>query len=118
MSLTMSHLPKEVPDPKDTLAAALATLEAAPVAVRFQVIAANFDESVRTADDNHSVLVYVAMPLGDLTMSNLEILRNPIYEEGVKYAVGAYNIPSKACRKLPNRLTVLRYCLNIYLLII
>ena len=58
------------------------------------------------------------MPLSDFTILNLEILHNLIYKEGVKYAVGAYNIPSKACRKLPNRLTVLRYCLNIYLLII
>jgi hypothetical protein len=63
------------------------------------------------------VLFYVAMPLGDHTMSNLEILRNTIYE-GVKYAVGAYNISEEACEKLPDGLAVLRYCLSMYALII
>ena len=51
-------------------------------------------------------------------MLNLEILYNLIYEKGVKYAVGVYNIPSKACRKLSDGLIVLHYCLGIYLLII
>ena len=58
------------------------------------------------------------MPFGDLIMLNLEILYNLIYEEGVKYIVSAYNIPSKACRKLPDGLIVLYYCLGIYPLII
>ena len=58
------------------------------------------------------------MPLSNLIMLNLEILRNLIYEEGVKYIVSAYNIPSKACRKLPDGLAVLHYCLDIYSLII
>ena len=70
------------------------------------------------ADNNHSILVYIAMPLSDLTMLNLEILYNLIYKEGVKYVVSIYNIPSKACRKLPNRLIVLHYYLGIYPLII
>ena len=58
------------------------------------------------------------MPLGDLIMLNLEIFCNPIYKKGVKYVVGVYNIPNKACRKLPDGLIVLYYCLSIYLLII
>ena len=118
MSLTMSYLPGEVPDPKDTLIAVLETLEAAPVAVEFQLIAAKFDESVRTTDGRPSVLVYVAMPFGDHTMSSLEILCNTIYKEGVKYAVGAYNISIEACEELPDGLAVLRYCLSMYPLII
>jgi hypothetical protein len=118
LSLTISHLPREVPNPKDTLIAVLVTLKAAPVAVKFQVIAANFNESVCTTDSRPSVLVYVAMPLSDHTMLSLEILYNTIYKEGVKYAVSAYNISVKACNKLPNRLAVLRYYLSIYPLII
>ena len=58
------------------------------------------------------------MPFNNLTMLNLEILCNLIYKEGIKYIIGVYNIPSKACRKLPDRLTVLHYCLGIYFLII
>ena len=49
----------------------------------FQVIVANFDKSVHTIDSNHSVLIYVVMPLNNYTMLSLEILRNTIYEEGV-----------------------------------
>ena len=64
------------------------------------------------------MLVYVAMLLSDHTMSSLEILYNTIYKEGVKYVVGAYNISIEACKELPNRLAVLRYCLSIYPLII
>ena len=64
------------------------------------------------------MLVYIAIPLSNHTISGLEILRNTIYKEGVKYAVGAYNISSKAYKKLPDRLVVLRYCLSIYPLII
>ena len=114
----MLYLSKEVPNPKDTLVAILITLKTAPIAVRFQIIAINFNKSVYIANNNHSILIYIAMPLSDLIMSNLEILRNPIYKEGVKYVVNTYNIPSKAYRKLSNRLTVLHYCLNIYSLII
>ena len=114
----MLYLLKEVLNFKDTLAATLVTLKAAPVAVRFQVIAVNFNKSVRTADNNHSVLVYIAMPFSDLTMSNLKILHNLIYKEGVKYTVSIYNISSKVYRKLPDGLTVLQYYLNIYPLII
>ena len=114
----MSHLPKKGPNPKDILIDALATLEAAPIAVIFQVITTEFDESVRTTNGKSSVLVYVAMPLSNHTMSNLEILRNTIYKEGVKYAVGAYNISEEAYKKLPNGLAVLQYCLSIYPLII
>ena len=58
------------------------------------------------------------MPLSDHTMLSLKILYNLIYYKGVKYAVSAYNIFSKACKKLPNRLIALQYCLNIYSLII
>jgi hypothetical protein len=64
------------------------------------------------------MLVYVAMPLSDYTISSLEILYNTIYKEGVKYAVGAYNISIKAYKELPNRLAVLRYCLSMYPLIL
>jgi len=58
------------------------------------------------------------MPLSDYTMLSLEILYNTIYEEGVKYAVSAYNISGKAYKTLLNRLAVLRYYLSIYPLII
>jgi hypothetical protein len=64
------------------------------------------------------MLVYVTIPFSNHTISNLEILYNTIYKEGVKYVVGAYNISEEAYKKLPNRLTVLRYCLGIYPLII
>jgi len=114
----MLYLPREVPDPKDTLTAVLTTLKAAPIAVRFQVLAANFNESVRTTNSNNSVLIYVIIPLNNHTMSSLEILYNIIYKEGIKYAVSAYNISSKAYKKLPNKLKVLRYYLSIYPLII
>ena len=102
----MLYLP-EVPDPKDTLTAIFVTLEAAPVAVGFQVIFTDFDKSVCTTNSNHSILIYIAMPLGDDIMSNLEILCNMIYKEGVKYAVSVYNISVKAYRKLPDGLAVL-----------
>ena len=58
------------------------------------------------------------MPLSNYTMLSLEILYNTIYKEGIKYAVSAYNISIKAYKELPNGLTVLRYCLSIYPLII
>ena len=58
------------------------------------------------------------MPFGDHTMSSLKILCNMIYKKGIKYAVGAYNISGKACKKLPDGLVVLYYCLSIYPLII
>ena len=64
------------------------------------------------------MLVYVVIPLSNYTMSSLEIICNTIYKEGVKYAVGAYNISVKAYKELPNGLAVLRYCLSIYPLII
>jgi len=64
------------------------------------------------------VLVYVVMSFSDYTILNLEIFRNTICEEGVKYAVSAYNISGEVYRKLLNRLAVLQYCLSIYLLII
>ena len=64
------------------------------------------------------MLVYVAIPLSNYTILSLEILYNIIYEEGIKYVVSAYNISSKAYKKLPNRLAVLCYCLSIYPLII
>ena len=95
----MSHLPGEVPDPKDIFTTILATLKAAPIVVRFQVLAANFDKSICMTDGNHSVLIYVAMLFSDHTMLSLEILCNTIYKEGIKYAVGAYNISSETCEK-------------------
>ena len=58
------------------------------------------------------------MPLSNHTMLNLEILCNTIYEEGVKYVVGAYNISEEAYEKLPDGLAVLQYCLSMYPLII
>ena len=58
------------------------------------------------------------MPFNNLIMLNLEIFCNLIYKEGIKYIIGVYNIPSKACRKLPDKLAVLYYCLGIYPLII
>lgn len=103
----MLYLPKEGFDPKDILIDALITLKAAPIVVIFQVIAAKFNKSVRITDGKRSALVYVAMPLSDYTISNLEILCNTIYKEGVKYAVSAYNISKEVCKKLPNRLIVL-----------
>ena len=103
----MSHLPKEGPNPKDTFIDILATLKAAPIAVRFQVIAADFDESVCMTDSKSSILVYVAMPLSDHTILNLKILYNTIYEKGVNYIVSEYNISKETYKKLPNRLAVL-----------
>jgi hypothetical protein len=64
------------------------------------------------------MLVYVAIPLSDYTISSLEILCNTIYKEGIKYAVSIYNISIKAYKELPNRLIVLYYYLSIYPLII
>jgi len=75
--------------------------------VGFQVIATDFDESVRMTDSKSSMLIYVAMPLSNHTILNLEILYNTIYEKGVSYAVSAYNISEEAYKKLPNRLAVL-----------
>jgi hypothetical protein len=86
--------------------------------VEFQLITTKFDESVYITDSRPSILIYVAIPLSDHTMSSLEILYNTIYKEGVKYAVSIYNISIKAYKELPNRLVVLRYCLSIYPLII
>jgi len=64
------------------------------------------------------MLIYVVIPLSNYTMLSLEILYNIIYKEGIKYIVSVYNISSKAYKKLPNKLIVLRYCLSIYPLII
>jgi len=114
----MSHLPKEGPNPKDIFTDILATLKTAPIVVGFQVITTNFDKSVHTTNSKSSVLIYVAMPLNDHTMLNLEIFHNTIYKKGVNYAVSKYNISKEAYKKFPNRLAVLQYCLSIYPLII
>ena len=118
MLLTILYLPREVPNPKDTLTAILITLKTAPIAVKFQVITANFNKSVRTTNGRPSVLVYIAIPFNNYTILSLEILYNLIYKEGIKYVVSAYNISVKAYNKLPNRLAVLHYYLSIYPLII
>jgi len=115
---TISYLSKKGPDPKDTLIDILATLEATPVVVGFQVIATNFDESVRTTNGKSSMLIYVVIPLNNYTMSNLKIFYNTIYEKGVNYAVSEYNISKKTYKKFPDKLMVLQYYLSIYPLII
>ena len=86
--------------------------------MRFQVISTDFDKSVCITNGNYSILIYVAMPLSNHTILNLDILYNTIYKEGIKYTVSIYNISSKVYRKLPDGLTVLQYYLNIYPLII
>ena len=47
------------------------------------------------------------MPLSNYTILSLEIFCNLIYYKGIKYTVNIYNIPSKAYKKLPDRLIAL-----------
>lgn len=110
----MSHLFGQAPKLEDAIPAILGKVEAATTAARFQVIVADFDESVRTTDGKSSVLVCVAMPLGDPTVSNIEVLRKGAYVKGTKYSVGAYNISHEALNGLPGGPEALKHCLSVY----
>ena len=64
------------------------------------------------------MLIYVIIPLNNLTMLNLEVFYKGTYLKGTKYAVSTYNISYKVLNKLPSGPKALKYYLNIYSLTI